>query len=117
MLALPAFAMPVREALGQIETGDNDNARGRAGEVSRFQIMPRVWARYSHSTNYNNEAIAWGVAKAILEARSSYFIRSHNRPPTPFEIYVLWNAPGQIDRPKRVVSERAIRFSNLIDAP
>jgi hypothetical protein len=34
--------------------------------------------------------------------------------PTDFEFYVLWNAPWQVDHPSPAVTERARRFSNLI---
>jgi hypothetical protein len=37
-----------------------------------------------------------------------------HRDPTPFEIYVFWNAPAQIGHPSKVVSEKAQRFENLV---
>jgi hypothetical protein len=113
---LTVKAMPVREALGQIESGDNDKAHGKAGEVSRYQIRPTLWAIYSKSKNYTDPNEAWEVASQILGVRIYAFAKANNRPPTPFEIYVLWNAPAQIARPSRVVSERATRFENLINS-
>ncbi|HXG49204.1 MAG TPA: hypothetical protein VNO52_16390, partial [Methylomirabilota bacterium] len=44
-----AVGFSLLEALSLIESGNNDRAIGRAGEVSRYQILPTVWRRYSHS--------------------------------------------------------------------
>lgn len=111
-------AMPIRDALGQIESADRDNAKGRAGEVSRYQIMPAVWSRYSTNRNYSDPETAWSVASRILKDRTDRFEKRMGRPITSFEIYVLWNAPAQLTRNKvsRVVAERAQRFENLVNS-
>jgi hypothetical protein len=88
---------------------------GRAGEVSRYQIRPDVWETYAAaSTNWENPTDALTVAKQAMAERCSVFEKSARRPPTDFEFYVLWNAPGQIEHPSAAVSKRAERFCNLI---
>jgi hypothetical protein len=108
-------AMTVREALGMIESGNNDYARGKAGEVSRYQIKPAVWEYFSKSKDYDNEPEAWQVAFQIIETRAAGFKATHHRAPNAFEIYVLWNAPREIEHPSPAVSDRATRFANLIN--
>ncbi len=109
------------EAIGMIESGNNDRAVGSAGEISRYQIKPRVWKCYSASTAYNNSQVAAWVADQYLATLEESFQRQSGRTPTDFDRYVLWNAgPGyyesiRFDRSRvhRVIRERAQRFVNL----
>lgn len=114
-------ALTVREALGMIESGNNDRAVGRAGEISRYQIKKSVWRKHSSSSVYVDKDHAWKVAEQVFSIRSREFQRSTSRKPDPFELYVLWNAPGQFrasgykrNRISKVVAERANRFANLV---
>ena len=109
-LATTAPAMDRWAALSMIESGDNDLAVGPGGEISRFQIRPELWP----SGNPQNTQIALTAAQQIMLPRIEEFKRSHQRLPTDFEFYVLWNAPWQVDHPSATVTERARRFSNLI---
>ncbi len=93
-----------------IESGDDDHAVGPRGEVSRFQIRPELWP----GGNSQNALSALAAAKEVMKPRLEAFERSHGRPATDFEFYVLWNAPWQADHPSKAVAERARRFSNLI---
>jgi hypothetical protein len=103
-------------ALSQIESGDNDKAVGRKGEISRYQILPDVWAAFAPETaNWQNPKDALAVAKETMKKRCTEFEQTYHRPPTDFEFYVLWNAPAQIEQPGSVVTERAKRFCNLMD--
>jgi hypothetical protein len=110
-------AMERWAALAQIESGNNDHALGLAGEVSRYQIKPRVWHRYaSSSANWRNAEQSLPIAKAAMQDRCAAFQRTFRRPPTDFEFYVLWNAPGQIRKPSQTVKKRAQRFCNLVNS-
>jgi hypothetical protein len=115
-LCLPIKAMDRWSALSQIESGDNDHAVGPVGEVSRYQIRPELWRRYSPTnadwTNPNN---ALSVARQAMKERCAAFERAMHRPPTDSEFYILWNAPAQIDRPGKAVLRRAERFCNLVN--
>jgi hypothetical protein len=105
------------EALSMIESGNNDAAIGQAGEVSRFQIKPALWEKFSAADparSRTNPQAALRVAQAIMRIRCAQFERHYHRQPNDFEYYVLWNAPSQIHRPSRTVAERASRFSNLM---
>ena len=109
------LAMERWAALAQIESGNNDHALGLAGEVSRYQIRPGVWHRYaSASANWRNAEQSLPIAKAAMRDRCAAFQRTFRRPPTDFEFYVLWNAPGQIRKPSQAVTKRAQRFCNLV---
>ncbi len=93
-----------------IESGDDDRAVGSRGEVSRFQIRPELWP----GGNSRNEQDALAAAREVMKPRLEAFQRTHGRPATDFEFYVLWNAPWQADHPSKAVSERARRFANLV---
>jgi hypothetical protein len=102
-------------ALSQIESGDNDKAVGKRGEISRYQILPDVWSTFAReNANWENPKDALVVAKEAMKKRCAEFEQTFHRAPTDFEFYVLWNAPAQIERPGSVVTERAKRFCNLV---
>jgi hypothetical protein len=109
-LVTTAPAMDRWAALSMIESGDDDHAIGPGGEISRFQIRPELWP----GGNPHDTQIALTVAQQIMFPRIEKFRRSHQRMPTDFEFYVLWNAPWQVDHPSAAVTKRARRFSNLI---
>lgn len=95
-----------------IESGNNDRAVGSVGEVSRYQIRPELWP----GGNPQDPRVALGVAQSTMQRRLIRFVRKHNRQPTDFEFYVLWNAPYQTGRPSAIVRERAQRFANLVQS-
>lgn len=108
-------AMDRWAALSQIESGDDDTAVGAAGEISRYQMKPELWQHYAApDADWQVASAALGVAQKIMKARCVEFETRSGRPPTDFEFYVLWNAPGQVDQPTKPVRERAERFSNLV---
>lgn len=97
-------------ALSMLESGDNDRAVGRQGEVSRFQIRPELWP----GGNSSEQQDALAAARALMEPRLQEFAKTHGRPANDFEFYVLWNAPREVDHPSKAVTERALRFVNLV---
>ena len=130
-------------ALSMVESGDNDQAIGRAGEVSRFQILPNVWARYFFTSpplhfplsqreragvreSATNAFTAWHIAYAIMQDRCSAFETKFHRPPTDREFYILWARPrclmgpfpGSSNRQLSPIgghlAARAQRFANLV---
>src|SRR5262245_50543789 len=46
------------DAIAMIETGNNDEVIGSAGEVSRYQIKPRIWREYSPSRAWRNAEVS-----------------------------------------------------------
>jgi hypothetical protein len=113
ILSTRVMAMDRWTALSMLETGDDDRIVGRAGEISRYQIRPELWP----GGNPLDRRTALAHAQKIMAERIAAFEKSHGRAPDDFEFYVLWNAPAQINRPHRVVAERARRFVNLVVAP
>ena len=108
-------------ALAAIESGGNDHAVGRAGEVSRYQIKPTEWRRASSAPLSRATVLstALAVTRQILNARCAAFAARFHRAPTDFEFYVLWNAPNQLllgNGPTTIVRERAERFANLVNS-
>jgi hypothetical protein len=109
-------------ALGAIETANNDRAVGRAGEVSRYQIMPSVWKQYSGSSHYRNPEVSRAVAQQHWSSLYSSFKKQAHREPNDFDMYVLWNTrygyyASKGFNPARlhpVVRDSAQRFVNLI---
>jgi hypothetical protein len=116
---LSALGMDRWAALSLIESGDNDAAVGRAGEVTRFQIKPVLWEQFCPARQLGartNPELALRVARAIMSVRCAEFKRRLHRAPTDFEYYVLWNAPAQVENPNRAVTRRARRFCNLVES-
>lgn len=126
--ATDTSASSVKQSLAMIETGATsvrkgrwDYTRGGSGEISRFQIMPDVWKRYTKSMNWTNPEIAWTVAKRILDDRVKAFKKKVGRSPDEVELYLLWNKPGHFAANKykfylvkRTYLQRAKRFANLV---
>jgi hypothetical protein len=120
-------AMSLRDSLAMFESGASkpdrcaaDRVRGNSGEVSRFQIMPAVWNRYTLSREYENPEIAWSVAVRILQDRTQWFVNLTGRQPSAVELYLLWNKPGHFSavgfsasRVSPHFKTRAQRFANL----
>jgi hypothetical protein len=109
------FGMDRLSALSMLETGDEDTMVGKAGEISRYQIMKNEWNKVSKSTAYQDPVVAKQVTLKLLEDRIARFQKIYHRPPTDFEFYALWNAPGQAMRGKisPTVAARCKRFANL----
>ena len=109
------------EALSLIESGNNDAAVGSLGEVSRYQIKPRIWREYSSSRAWRDSRVSSQVAENYLKSLEETFTRRAGRAPTDFDLYVLWNAgPAyyakvgfSAARVHPVVRERAQRYVNL----
>jgi len=108
-----ARAMDRWSALSMIESGNDDSAIGTLGEVSRYQIRPYLWP----GGNPLNAHVALKVARNIMQPRLARFEQAHRRAPSDFEFYVLWNAPQEVNHPRRAVAERAHRFANLVERP
>lgn len=111
-----------QQALGMIETGNDDNEIGGAGEVSRYQIMPSVWRHYSDSQEYTDPRVSLQVARQHWASLYSAFKQQAHREPSDFDMYVLWNThygyyASRNFNPNRiaaVVRDRAQRYVNLV---
>ena len=126
--AFSALATDRFDALAQIESQDDDSAVGPQGEVSRYQVLPEVWARTRHElTNVTlrptDPAASKIVAKWVMQPRCIAFENRYHRAPTDFEFYILWHRPAcYIGRavPRAITTaeaDRADRFANLCQRP
>jgi len=127
------FSVPVDQlqeafflkALAQIETGVNDNAKGKDGERTRYQIMPFMWNQVCTKDirfGVVDANLASKVALIILTELSKEFHYYVKRKPDWHELYVLWNkGPVYFKRfnwdfsklPPQI-KDRGIRYSNLV---
>ncbi len=110
-----SFGMDRLSALSMLESADNDRAVGKAGEISRYQILKSEWRSVSATRSYTNPTAAKQVAEVLIQRRLEQFQTARRRAPTDYEFYVLWNAPAQAlnGRISPKVAERARRFVNL----
>jgi hypothetical protein len=117
LLPMGVFGMDRFSALSMLETGDDDQAIGPAGEISRYQVRMTEWQSVTNSANYCDSRTAHAVMVQIMEKRVQVFQTSFGRQPTDFEFYALWNAPTQAMQghisPR--VAERCQRFVNLCE--
>lgn len=111
-------------AISQIESGDNDKAKGRHGELSRYQIKRSVWKQ--HFPNEKDQrhipAEAKRCAKAHLcwlELRLCLVTKTNN--PKPRDVYAAWNLGLEayarrdynFNKLPASIKQRADRFTNL----
>jgi len=82
-----------------LETGDNDNAVGPGGEVSRFQIQPALWPG---GDSHGPEGCLV-AAQAIMRPRLQRFQESHKRAATDLNFTFCGNAPAKINLPPAAV--------------
>jgi hypothetical protein len=104
-------------ALSMLETGNDDQAVGTAGEISRFQVKKAEWKTVTNSANYSDSETARKVMIQLMDKRIHTFQEHFGRQPTDFEFYALWNAPSQAlnGRISRKVAGRCERFANLCE--
>ena len=81
-------------AISQIESNDNDKAKGRHGELSRYQIKRSVWKQHfpDEKDQRHIPAEARRCAKAHLcwlEVRLCLIKNTNN--PSPRDVYAAWN--------------------------
>jgi hypothetical protein len=128
-LSLTAKASYI-DALGEFETGAKGNHLqkadfkvGKHKEVSRYQILPRIWKIYAKKYDPKNPEIARTITIRILNERINLFYSKTGRVPQPEEIYALWNAPTNLFKANynfrllsKVVKERSLRYKNLYES-
>jgi hypothetical protein len=81
-------------AISQIESNDNDKAKGKHGELSRYQLKRSVWRQHfpSEKDQRHIPAEARRCAKAHLcwlELRLCLVQRKNT--PDPRDVYAAWN--------------------------
>jgi hypothetical protein len=117
LLPVCGFGMDRLSALSMLETGNDDQAIGSAGEISRFQVKKNEWQSVTNSPNYWDCETARCVMVKIMDKRIQAFHDRFGRQPTDFEFYALWNAPSQAlqGHISSKVAARCERFANLCE--
>jgi hypothetical protein len=117
LLPMCGFGMDRLSALSMLETGNDDQAVGSAGEISRFQVKKAEWKTVTNSANYSDSETARKVMIQLMDKRIHAFQEHFGRQPSDFEFYALWNAPSQAlnGRISRTVASRCERFANLCE--
>ena len=113
-------------AISQIESNDNDKAKGRHGELSRYQLKRSVWKQHfpSEKDARHIPQEARRCAKAHLcwlELRLCLAQRVKN--PQPRDVYAAWNIGLEafsrrdydFDRLPANIRKRSERFNNLYE--
>jgi hypothetical protein len=120
MIAGPARGMNPLSALSLRETGDDDRVIGTHGEVTRVQMLPTVWRQYRQPGDSRLDPNAtYRAAAKCWNDRIKAFSAKFQRPPTPFEMYRLWNSPRDIMLglpPTKAVAARATLFVNILSS-
>ena len=111
-------------AISQIESNDNDKAKGRHGELSRYQLKRAVWKQHfpSEKDQRHIPSAARRCAKAHLcwlELRLC--LAKQTKDPNPRDVYAAWNLGLEafsrrdydFDRLPDTIKQRAERFANL----
>ena len=119
LAGVSAFAMDRFAALSMVESGNDDNAIGPSGEISRYQILPATWQQYTKGRTVDplNATDSLAVVHAVMSDRCAQFQKTNHRPPTDFEFYLLWNCPAHVAHPGKLAADTAQRFANLCQRP
>ena len=114
-------------AISQIESNDNDKAKGRHGELSRYQIKPSVWRQ--HFPDEKDQRHIPKEARRCAKAHLCWLelqlcLVKKTRDPDPRDIYAAWNLgleafsrrDYKFDKLPISIRQRAERFNNLYEA-
>lgn len=113
-------------AISQIESNDNDKAKGKHGELSRYQIKRAVWRQHfpDEKDQRHIPAEARRCAKAHLcWLELKLCLAQGIKHPNPRDVYAAWNI-GLAAYSRRdytlaklpiTIRQRADRFTNLYE--
>ena len=113
-------------AISQIESNDNDKAKGRHGELSRYQIKRSVWRQHfpDEKDMRHLPVEARRCAKAHLcwlELKLCLLKKTNN--PNPRDVYAAWNIglaayarrDYNLAKLPRNIRQRSENFTNLYE--
>lgn len=90
-------------AIALVESGNDDNAIGRHGERSRYQITATVWRQHEKRWPFG-AATNPIVAKRVASRHLRWFVRN-GIPETPWEMAYAWNC-GRTATLRRILGVR-----------
>lgn len=111
-------------AISQIESNDNDKAKGRHGELSRYQLKRSVWKQHfpDEKDSRHIPSAARRCAKAHLcWLEIQLCLAKHTKDPNPRDVYAAWNLGLEAFSRRdynfaalpNTIRQRAERFANL----
>ena len=111
-------------AISQIESNDNDKAKGRHGELSRYQLKRSVWKQ--HFPDKKDQRHIPAEARRCAKAHLCWLeiqlcLAKRVKDPVGRDIYAAWNLGllayarrgFDFDRLPVAIRERSERFENL----
>jgi len=113
------------EAIGQVETGMDRNAVGKAGERGAYQMGRDAWHEGTNLLKREGrEAFSWGLwrnataqdmtAAAFLRVTRARFVKVGIPNPTPEQMAVVWNMGWTVASKRRFTPNGyALRVANL----
>lgn len=112
------------KAISQIESNDNDKAKGRHGELSRYQIKKAVWRQHfpSEKDQRHIPTEARRCAKAHLcWLELKLCLAQRIKEPNPRDLYAAWNLGLEgysrhgfsFNKLPAHIQDRAQRFTNI----
>lgn len=112
LMLFTAFACHagIIENISWVESGDDDRAIGRSGELSRWQVMSYVRRDYPN-TVWTNAASARLAVVEEMRRRVERFTKTHRRAPSEREQALLWRSPARVNRPTKGDLEYAARVA------
>lgn len=126
LLALNQDLEAKLRALAQIESNDNDKAKGQHGELSRYQIKHSVWKQHfpAEKDQRHIPKEARRCAKAHLcwlELKLCLFNKTKD--PSPRDVYAAWNLglaayarrDYNIAKCPLTIRQRSANFRNLYE--
>ena len=117
--------VPEIRALGMIESAERDTIIGKRGEVSRYQITPKIWKYYSKEYNvahWGDYKYAATIAYMVYTDMRKTLTLTLRRQPTDTEMYIMYNCgygyfakhDFAFTRIPWKLRERAMRYNNLV---
>lgn len=111
-------------AISQIESNDNDRAKGKHGELSRYQLKKSVWKQ--HFPDEKDQRHIPSAAKRCAKAHLCWLelklcLAQRVTNPQPRDVYAAWNIGLEafsrrdysFDKLPNTIKRRAQRFTNL----
>jgi hypothetical protein len=87
-------AQQVAQAIGRKESGGNYNARGKDGEVGKYQIMPNNYKAWAREAGVNPNDISPQAQDKIANYKIQQYMQRYNN--DPVAVAIAWNAgPGR----------------------
>ena len=95
-------------ALAVLESGENDEKVGQAGEIGEFQVCRRVWRAYTKLpySAARNPFTSANVVWAIMASRTRGEV-------SDYEWALTYHSPGRLSHPDAEEQDYAARFVNL----